>query len=134
MSSPPPLPPQHTPIDGMQPICCCHCGSPLNDNKGKSIASNASIVYQEDMCHCFCSKTCKEECIKTWTTACSFSSRSFPIDGVLGYTVRSPIPIWYKDMLGVVAFSPYAPEDKQNVFISVDGETRIPLPPTPCLP
>lgn len=132
MSSLPPHTPTSTPIENPPPTKCCYCGSIIG--VGVELpAWNKIIVTNEDHVFYFCSK-CKEECIKTWTTACSFSSRSFPIDGVLGYTVRSPIPTLYRGVLGVVAYSPFASEAKQNVFISVDGNTRIPLPPTPCLP
>lgn len=139
MSSPPPPqpPPQpphptSTPFENPPPTTCCYCGSTIGVGV-RLPAWNESIVTKEDHVFYFCSK-CKVGCNDAWSTAISFSRNPFSIDGVSGYKVRSPIPTVYEDILGVVAFSPYAPEDKQNVFISVDGETRIPLPPTPCLP
>ena len=130
---PQPPPPASTSFEDPPPNKCCYCCSTIGVGV-RLPAWNEIIVTKKDHAYYFCSTTCKVGCNDAWSTAISFSSRSFPIDGVLGYTVRSPIPTWHEDILGVVAYSPLASKDEQNVFISVDGKKHISLPPTPCLP
>lgn len=133
-SPPPPPPPQHTQFYDPPPHNCCHCGKPLGSKKIREIARNPSLLTKEDWLYYYCDNICKEKCVDYWKGVCSFSSRPFSLDSVNGYTLRSPIPTLYKGIWGMVAVSSYASKDKENVFISVDGKTRIPLPPTSPLP